>query len=123
MKETRGYLTMWRVSLVFFALGTVCFTLGMFLPGVWPWIICFIMFGLFIRFYIPANKHLVCEGGYTVIQAIHFYKECSKTCGDKFDSQICLEKAKEFDYSKNLSPEILRKMFFTGQRYSGKGEK
>lgn len=79
------------------------------------------MLGLFFRLYIPANKKIMCEDGYTIADAVSFYNECCKAgCSGKFNQDICLQTAKRFNFSKDLSPHAVRTLFETGEKFKMK---
>lgn len=118
MKKFKAYLIMWYASFVFLGLGMVFFGIGMFFPRLHWWIPCILMLIIFARLFIPSNKALMRDEGYTIPEARAYYKACNKAgYGRNFDLEECRKIAARFPYASKLDNSALRKLYDTGRTF------
>lgn len=82
-------------------------------------------FSLFVVLYVFANRRITCKDGYTLVNAISFYKKCVKlnitkiSNEDAFNYKL-MDLATSFEYSLNLNLEQLHQLYSIGRELSEK---
>lgn len=80
MKSKTKYLLMWYISLLLLALSLIFFALLLLCRWRYPVLgICAVAFAvLFAALFLFCRKPLQCDDGYSLVQAITYYRVCSK---------------------------------------------
>lgn len=117
------FMKLWYVSLVLYGVGLVAFALGFFNSFTDSVIYLFAFIVPATIFYLISIKKLTFKEGYSLPQAIQFYKKCSKiginnraTMLDQFDKASKF--ASELGFSKKANEGVLYTMFRRGEMYT-----
>lgn len=110
----------WYISFIPLAIAIILFGFCfMFESNLLLYIIMFLFFGLFVILYIKANKKITLSDGYTMIQAMSFFKTCNKKNLHPSDSENVkemLKLAEKLEYSCELSEEQVIALYKTGEK-------
>lgn len=118
MNKVNRYINMWYCSIVCISLGLIAFVVGMYAKNLYCWSFCAVMFICFTALFIFSNKKLTLEQGYTVIQAMTFYKECKKAGIKKnYKAETALDVASKLDFTKNMTETQVREIYNIGEQY------
>lgn len=118
MKNTKLFINLWYLSIGCISAGLLTFVIGMYAKNLYCWGICGLFFIAFTVLFTVSNKKLKLEQGYTVVQAMIFYKECRKAGIKKnYRAEIAVKAAGNFDFAKNLSESQVKELFNIGEQY------
>ena len=115
---------LWLASFILLAIAGIlsvfCFLLEHLL---WLYIVCGVILLAFVILYCKTTKAMTHKDGYTLAQAIWFYRACRKKgwdlkSGDPQQTESILQFAAANDFSKQLSLSKLTTMFNLGRRLS-----
>ena len=112
----------WYMSFVPLGIAAVLFVACFLLESViWLYAICTAEFALFVILFVRANRKVAQKDGYTLIQAMDFYKKCRKTgigteqLESNFDDGL-VEVAKQIEYADGMERKQLLRMYKCGER-------
>lgn len=120
MQEKKKYITLHYVSYFCLALTLLCF----FRYCVHRWYVEILFFVAFLLVYIILNRvcsrALQCEDGYSLIQAVDYYRACEREnyrgSNKAKDVAILVCIAGRRDYLENADPEALKKCWMIGKQ-------
>ena len=113
--KTKKYLRMWVYSLIFFFLGMISFIIFTYRSIYILWAFCIACFSVFAALFSKSNRALLCEDGYTVVQAIYFYSKCKKSFGKSPKQDELRSLAKKYSFSEKLDDRQLKELLKTGR--------
>lgn len=114
--KTKKYLRMWMYSLIFFSLGLISFIVFTYKQGhLLLWLFCIACFSVFAALFSKSNRALLCEDGYTVVQAMYFYSKCKKRFGKSPTQKELRSIAKKYSFSEKLDERQLKVLLKTGR--------
>ena len=111
----------WLFSFIPLVIATVMFVLCfIFESALWLYMICTVVFALFVLLYVRADKAICQSDGYTLIQAIQFYLACLKAgIGENLPSDVrkrlTVETAALFEFTKEMKPNKIEQLYRCGQ--------
>lgn len=110
----------WYVSFIPLAIAIILFGFCfIFESNIIYYIIMFMFFVAFVRLYLKANKRITLSDGYTLIQAMSFFKACNKKNLQPSDSENIKELMKlanELEYACELSEEQVITLYKIGEK-------
>lgn len=122
-KDIRN-VKLWFASFILLAIDIVIFVICFLLEHLlWLYLVCIVILAVFATLYIRITAAITHKDGYTLIQAMHFYRVCRKAGIDaKYPSieendQLC-RIAVQFDYSSRLTPKKVLCLYQTGDLLS-----
>ena len=121
MQEKKKFITLHYVSGFSFLLALLFFVLFLKNKGVILYLVLFLVFLLcyFVLSHV-CNRALQCEEGYSLIQAIDYYRACEragyKGSTQKKDVAVMTSVAQTRDYLEHMEPADLKQCYITGKR-------
>ena len=110
----------WYASFIPLGIASVLFVICfVFESTLWLYAVCTVMFALFVVLFVRADKQVSCKDGYTLIQALAFYRECVRSCSEGNSEEAVAQQieaiAQKCDYAKNLNTKQRIRLYKTGK--------
>lgn len=110
----------WYASFIPLGIASVLFIICfVFESALWLYAMCTVMFTLFAVLFIRADKQIACKDGYSLVQALAFYRECLGLCSGDNSEEAAMQQieavAQKHDYAKNLNAKQRIRLYKTGK--------
>ena len=121
-KSEEQLLKEWCLSFVPLGIAVILFVACFLLETkLWLYAICTAVFGLFVVLFLRANRNITQKDGYTLIQAMAFYKVCRKSgliseSSEQNLGPVILKQAEQIEYAEHLDQKQLLRMYRCGER-------
>ena len=111
---------LWLASFALLALAAILAVICFLSNILWLYFVCGAVLFAFVIWYSMANKAITHKDGYTLVQAIWFYRTCKKERIDDYKvasqkMEKIMKLAAEKDFTKGLSTMQVMRMFEVGR--------
>ena len=111
---------LWYISFIPLGIASALFVFCfLFESALWLYAICTAMFAMFAVLFVRADKQIACKEGYTLIQALAFYRECLRAGAVDITSESAVQQveaiAQKYDYAKLLNQKQRTRLYKIGK--------